>query len=519
MACIFSHLSLITLFTFLVSSCSAGWVLKDNYTPDNFFSKFSFWTGPDPTHGHVNYVDQGTATANGLVKQRNGGVYMGVDSTNQAPNGRMSVRLTSYAKYNVGSLMILDLKHMPVGCGTWPAYWTVGPNWPAGGEIDIVEGVHNQVSNAMTLHTNDGCSINQNNPLMTGSVATSNCYIKAPGQWDNQGCSIGTGQTNTYGKGLNKAGGGVYAMAWQAKQIRVWFFPRGSIPGDIASGKPTPASWGKPLSIFSGSCNIPQFFKDHQIVFDTTFCGDWAGNVWEQSGCKSDQYPTCQSYVTNNPAAFKNAYWQINYLKVFTMQNNPVSSSPVPSTRAAATTPAAVATPIISADVPGSTGTNDDPQGSSGSDNQSQGQGASGSASGGASASAGSSSSMNVIVGKDGKLILSPGKRDVPAPETTSTDASASDAAPEQPGILVESAVALENLVPQMPVLRRPSSSSVEKREEPVSEDAEGGDEDEDAELLAVLARERARKGRHGAAAHKRRHIRNVGLRDGVHLH
>lgn len=26
---------------------------------------------------------------------------------------------------------------MPFGCGTWPAYWLVGPNWPSGGEIDV----------------------------------------------------------------------------------------------------------------------------------------------------------------------------------------------------------------------------------------------------------------------------------------------------------------------------------------------------------------------------------------------
>ena len=54
---------------------------------------------------------------------------MGVDHTNVTPNGRPSVRLTSKKSYDSG-LVILDLAHMPVGCGTWPAFWTVGPNWP-----------------------------------------------------------------------------------------------------------------------------------------------------------------------------------------------------------------------------------------------------------------------------------------------------------------------------------------------------------------------------------------------------
>ena len=64
-------------------------------------------------------------------------VYMGVDTTNVYPlsgPGRPSVRITSKAKYNHG-LFVLDLAHMPFGCGTWPAYWLLGPNWPNNGEI------------------------------------------------------------------------------------------------------------------------------------------------------------------------------------------------------------------------------------------------------------------------------------------------------------------------------------------------------------------------------------------------
>ena len=55
--------------------------------------------------------------------------------------GRDSIRITSHNAYNE-SVIVLDLAHMPEGCSTWPAFWTIskdGP-WPHGGEVDIIEG-------------------------------------------------------------------------------------------------------------------------------------------------------------------------------------------------------------------------------------------------------------------------------------------------------------------------------------------------------------------------------------------
>lgn len=105
---------------------NAGYTLQDDYSASNFFSMFDFFTADDPTHGYVNYVDQNTAQSDGLIKNTNGGIYMGVDSTNVATGrGRNSVRITSKNTYNSG-LVILDLAHMPGSvCGTWPAFWMV----------------------------------------------------------------------------------------------------------------------------------------------------------------------------------------------------------------------------------------------------------------------------------------------------------------------------------------------------------------------------------------------------------
>lgn len=106
------------------TSASLTYQLRDSYTASNFFSTWSFFQGADPTHGFVNYVDQGTAWNEGLIGTENGQIRMSVDSRNRADDrGRKSVRFTSNKAYNRG-LFIIDLAHMPgAACGSWPAFW------------------------------------------------------------------------------------------------------------------------------------------------------------------------------------------------------------------------------------------------------------------------------------------------------------------------------------------------------------------------------------------------------------
>ena len=178
---------------------------------------------------------------------------MGVDNTNVASGrGRESIRITSKNSYNHG-LFMLDLAHMPGGqCGSWPAFWLLGPNWPNSGELDIIEGVNSQTTNSMALHTNSGCSIT-NQGSFSGDLQHSNCDVSAPNQPSNAGCSIATKNPQNFGTGFNSAGGGIYATEWTSQRISIWFFPRSSIPQDIVSGNPNPVNWGVPMASFSGA--------------------------------------------------------------------------------------------------------------------------------------------------------------------------------------------------------------------------------------------------------------------------
>ncbi|KAG6842100.1 hypothetical protein C0991_002754 [Blastosporella zonata] len=118
--------------------------IQDSYRGHDFFKSWNWENIADPTNGRVDYVDKLTAQATNLSFATHNKFVMRVDSDSIVPpsaQGRQSVRVISQAAYG-DSIIVLDLQHMPTGCGTWPAFWTksqAGP-WPQGGEIDIIEG-------------------------------------------------------------------------------------------------------------------------------------------------------------------------------------------------------------------------------------------------------------------------------------------------------------------------------------------------------------------------------------------
>jgi hypothetical protein len=135
---VYQKLALITfaLGLFLSITSVHGWLLDSTHQGASFFDGFDFFTASDPTHGFVKYVDKDTATSKHLTYNQGSQTIIRADNTTVTPNGRPSVRIVSKAAYNKG-VFLLDLEHMPTGCGTWPAYWMVGPDWPNSGEIDV----------------------------------------------------------------------------------------------------------------------------------------------------------------------------------------------------------------------------------------------------------------------------------------------------------------------------------------------------------------------------------------------
>ncbi|KAL8662680.1 MAG: hypothetical protein Q9168_008217 [Polycauliona sp. 1 TL-2023] len=298
----------IIIVAFLAQTSFAQYTLKDDYSGAKFLNGFSFFTEADPTDGYVDYVD---GTSSGLFSQSGGIVKLSVDSKSVASGrGRKSVRLTSKASYN-HALIVIDVGHMPANiCGVWPAFWSTGPSWPSNGEIDIIEGVNLQSTNKMTMHTDPGCTINGKDCQGT------------------QGCSVDSG---VFGDGINSAGGATFALEWTSEGMSIWSWSGSGAPSDALGNAPDPSGWGTPTANFqSGSgCDVDKFFSDQNIVFDTTFCGVWAGKVWADDPQCSSLAPTCQEYVQKNPKAFADAYWTINALKVYTNGDGSIASGAI----------------------------------------------------------------------------------------------------------------------------------------------------------------------------------------------
>jgi hypothetical protein len=341
---------------------TAAYTLTDDLSYENFFSAFDFFHGPDPTNGFVQFQDLPSSIDQNLIGylEDTQSVFMGVDYVNKDPKGRASVRLESKKTWDQG-LMIADIRHMPSSiCSTWPALWLIGSDlktgkmdqWPEFGEIDILEGVNDYDSNSITLHTSKGCVVDNstsgsmgqagNNNLdasFTGLMTTGDCDVNADGQGKNVGCSIHAPKTMSsaqmaadsssktatphpsYGTAFNAAGGGVYATEWTPTSISVWFIPRSSplyTTHFTNTTIPDPSQWGTPMAHFSGSgCEFDAHFQNLKVLFDTTFCGEWAGKEWDKSCAKKTGVATCEAYVRDNPDVFKEAFWEIAGLKMY----------------------------------------------------------------------------------------------------------------------------------------------------------------------------------------------------------
>eukprot|EP00586_Coscinodiscus_wailesii_P010278 CAMPEP_0172498058 /NCGR_PEP_ID=MMETSP1066-20121228/108848_1 /TAXON_ID=671091 /ORGANISM="Coscinodiscus wailesii, Strain CCMP2513" /LENGTH=578 /DNA_ID=CAMNT_0013271175 /DNA_START=37 /DNA_END=1770 /DNA_ORIENTATION=+ len=284
-------------------------------------------------------------------------IYMASSPTPEGP--RNSVRLEGKRRFNRG-LFIMDLTHMPSGCGTWPAFWlTDEQNWPVNGEIDILEGVNFQTRAKTALHSTRTCEMDDvpqgvrtgtwdtavgipdrktGVPDMTMRYAT-DCFVYNPHQWLNQGCVAVDDVDGQIGEPFNANGGGVYALEWDPinRHIRSWVFtPHAAVPDNLKEAirtngmpvedrvDPKPNEWGLPYGYFAvgddTSCPSSHF-KNMRLVINLALCGSVSGNRYFMDCPKQfKQFPTCNQYIKSNPKELEEAYWKIRGVYVYERQ-------------------------------------------------------------------------------------------------------------------------------------------------------------------------------------------------------
>lgn len=329
----FKKIGVAVAYASAVTAATQSYQVSEEYTTDNFFDKFDFFTSTytdgdswDPTHGYVQYRSQADAESLGLISTSNGQIYIGPDhNTTYDPEGkgRDSVRITSKATYH-GGLMIAKFAHLPVqACGAWPAFWSYASPWLTTGEIDFYEGWNLMGYNRIAMHVNETlageCTLSSTS--VAGTVMTDDCNNDI----DGSGCGV-QDSTSVWGS----TSGATFAWEWTDSAIKVWSWTPGSVPSDVTAGTPDPSSdgWGNPqLLVEQSNCDLTKAFSDLQLTFNIDFCGDTAGSPSIWNATCSAQGSSCAAYVADNPSAFVETYFSIDSIRFYELKDVVASSS------------------------------------------------------------------------------------------------------------------------------------------------------------------------------------------------
>ncbi|KAJ2966305.1 hypothetical protein NUW54_g13848 [Trametes sanguinea] len=192
-------------------------------------------------------------------------------------------------------------------------------------------------NNQMAIHTNGTCTTS-NSIVQTGSLGATDCH-------KGSGCTVQEKKPNSFGEAFAESGGGVWATQFDVTGVFIWFWNREDVPADLTNNASSIdiSSWGTPSAAYpvTPDCNMTQYFAPQQLVLDIALCGDWAG---VQSIYSSSCPGSCDVTGPGSPA-YDNAWFEINYVRVYT--NNPI---PAASTSSAGPTDTAVTTITSTAD-------------------------------------------------------------------------------------------------------------------------------------------------------------------------
>ncbi|EIW71075.1 hypothetical protein M231_03526 [Tremella mesenterica] len=308
---------------------AATYPLIESWSGNGFMNGFKYpvETYDNTTNGDVFWA---TAANTSLIYVTSAGtVVLKVDNTTVVPYNekRYTPKLLSKTQYAAGTVFVMDLIHMPYGCSVWPALWTQGNDWPKGGEIDIMEGINQQTTNQIALHTNTSTCTQSSSTSFSGTAGWNDCSIETN---NDSGCIVNDTRTDSYGAAFAQAGGGVFIAEFSDDAISVWFLTRSDVPSNlsVSSNSIDTSTLGEAAAIYSSStCSISNNFSPQTLTIDITLCGAWAGlaSVLEQTCPPLSGTATCYTtYVINQDpgTTYANAYFEFNYINIFSSSGN-----------------------------------------------------------------------------------------------------------------------------------------------------------------------------------------------------
>jgi hypothetical protein len=331
--------------------------------------KYFFTTFPhdDPTLGDVVYDRMKWKNTDMIRLSENDGLYGFIKSRNDTL-GFDSFRFTSKPCYNlndnVQKILFVFKGKLPSANGVWPAWWLNGSrqdewlykesiqsvsdefldkysgagqfyntpspvnctDWPAAGEVDIIETINGNNIIHNTIHTcpqmcdsewnGDGVIINCANATLTDP---------------NSGCS---------GKSYKvDSPEGTFACLWENDSFRFYYWePQADVKSDGGplSKSPKPETWSRSflknqvrLLETNNECDDESHkkwqcetcegmnkceFKNLKMVINITLCGIWAGYQFDET---DNSLNNCKDYIlSEGKESIDNQYIKIEYVAV-----------------------------------------------------------------------------------------------------------------------------------------------------------------------------------------------------------
>lgn len=328
---------------------------------------FTTFPHNDPTQGDVVYDRKQWQNDDMVTFENNDGLYLYIKERDDSSRFD-SCRLTSKAYYNLSAekpkILFVFKGKLPSGKAIWPAWWLNGSiqdnwtyrksvyertdstlddfsgkgnfydtqsavnntDWPASGELDIIENINGEKVIHNTLHTcPQMCDSEWNDD---GQII--NC-ANAKSTDVNSGCS---------GKAYEiDSPEGTFACLWEKDQIKFYYWNSAEkvrFEGGPLSEDPQPQLWDlKNLknkvqlletdvpcesSVHQqwqcASCESSNHcsFRNMKMIFNITLCGVWAGNKFDDT---PNAFNNCKEYIFDEGRSLiNNQYLKIEYVSV-----------------------------------------------------------------------------------------------------------------------------------------------------------------------------------------------------------